>query len=410
MAGPGWHLLGQEEIAEVVDVLSSREVSRYRFDDQSERSVPKVFQFEREFERLTGAKHCLGLNSGTSALLAALAALGIGAGDEVLVPGYTFIASMAAVAYSRALPVLCEIDDSLTIDPSDVARRITPRTRAILAVHMLGAPCDMAALRDICRRHGLHLIEDVAQACGGSFRGRRLGTLGDVGAFSLNMFKTITAGDGGVLITDNTTYYERAFAFHDHGSQPFRLGVAGEGSLLGLNLRMHELTGAVALAQLRKLDRILATLRAKKQLFKDWLSEFGIQTYRRLNDPSGDCGTVIAIVFRDADTANKVADALGTKTLNQSGKHYYGNMPQLLHRNMPKTAECPFHCAEHSAGNYEPGLLPRTDNLLSRTICLSVGVTDSYLGSDFGINIMSTDDDIADKAQEFHQLTRGILS
>jgi dTDP-4-amino-4,6-dideoxygalactose transaminase len=201
---------------------------------------PRSINFERACESLMKVKHCLALNSCTSALLAGLSGLGIGPGDEVIVPGYTFIASIAAVTYARAIPVLAEIDESLTLDPQDVERKIGPRTRAMIAVHMLGAPCDMDALREIAARHKLFLIEDVAQACGGSYKGAPLGSSGDFGAFSLNIFKTITAGDGGLFTTGSTPLYERAFAFHDHGSKPLRLGLADADSMLGLNLRMNE--------------------------------------------------------------------------------------------------------------------------------------------------------------------------
>src|ERR1051325_8760136 len=181
MWSPGWHLIGDEELEEVTAVLRLRELSRYRFNDPTGDAPPsRVYQFERACEALMRVKHCLAVNSCTSALLAGLSALGVGPGDEVIVPGYTFIASIAAIAYARAIPVLAEIDDSLTLDPSDVERRITSRTKAILAVHMLGAPCDMDALIHIADRHGLLIIEDVAQACGGSYRGRPLGSLGDV--------------------------------------------------------------------------------------------------------------------------------------------------------------------------------------------------------------------------------------
>ena len=147
-----------------------------------------------------------------------------------------------------------------------------------MAVHMLGAPCDMDALMRIAKERGLYLIEDACQACGGSYKGARLGTMGQFGAFSLNVSKTITAGDGGMLVTDDTTGYERAFAFHDQGNKPLRMGLGGEGSLLGINLRMNELTGAVALAQLRKLESILSALRSKKRLLKERLSEIpGVQ-------------------------------------------------------------------------------------------------------------------------------------
>ncbi|WP_075900019.1 DegT/DnrJ/EryC1/StrS family aminotransferase [Moorena bouillonii] len=412
MSGPGWNLIGKEELDEVIEVITSRELSRYRFDDQTGRSIPKVYQFEREFEKFTGAKHCLALNSGTSALLAALAALGIGPGDEVIVPGYTFIASIASVAYSRGIPILAEIDESLTIDPDDVERKITHRTKAIMAVHMLGKPCNMTRLKEIANRHNLYLVEDVAQACGASYKGKKLGTIGDVGAFSLNVFKVITSGEGGMLITNNTNTYERAFAFHDHGSQPFRLGLAGEGNLLGLNLRMNELVGAVALAQVRKLAKILSTLKDKKYKFKKALSLIPNLYFQNIHDEEGDASTTLTLLFESQSVAKAVAKSIGSKTLLQSGKHYYGNMVQLLNKNMPTEYGCPFACENSYPSKvvYTQGMLPQTDDILGRAITLSIGVSDSYLGTDFGINIFYEDESIAEKAQEFRDLTASIMT
>jgi dTDP-4-amino-4,6-dideoxygalactose transaminase len=409
MAGPGLELVGEEEEQLVLEALRSRQLSRYRFDDEN--APPSmVFRFERELESYLAVKHCLGTNSCTSALFCALTALGVGPGDEVLVPGYTFIATMAAVAHARAVPVLCEIDDSLTLDPEHVRAKITPRTRGIIAVHMLGAPCDMAALRAIADEHGLFLIEDVAQACGGSYRGKRLGSWGDAGAFSLNVFKTITAGDGGVLALRDTAAYERAFALHDHGSRPLRLGVAEGDAILGLNLRMHELTGAVALAQLRKLDGICSLMHANKALLLEAVGDLPHARGRRLNDAKGECATLAVWLFDTPQRAQQVATVLGCRRLIESGKHYYGNMPQLLRRAMPHGGSCPFSCSSYPTSvRYSRGQLPRTDDLLARAVAISVGVSDSYLGSSFGVRITSTPDEIATTASELRRRVEGIL-
>ena len=411
MSGPGWHFIGKEELDEVTEVLTSKHLIRYRFDSDAGENYPtKVYQFERETESLFKVKHCLALNSCTSALLAGMAAMGIGSGDEVIVPGYTFIATIAAVAYARAIPVLAEIDDSLTLDPQDVKRKITSRTKAIIAVHMLGVSCNMDALQKVAREHNLLLIEDVAQACGGSFHGKRLGSIGDVGAFSLNFFKIITAGDGGMLTTSKTEVYDRAFAFHDHGFKPFRQGVVDDDSILGLNLRMSELVGAVALAQLRKLGRILELLRQKKKVFKDALLQIPRLNFRQLHDPAGDCATVLALIFDSCEKAAAVAAALNSKILQQSGKHYYGNMIQLLNKRMPNQKGCPFNCGSYpSSVEYIAHMLPRTDDILSRVVCLSVGVRDSYLGTDFGIDVYMDEEAILSKAKEFQRLTMGLF-
>jgi dTDP-4-amino-4,6-dideoxygalactose transaminase len=405
MAGPGLQCLGDEEKREVLAVLDSRELSRYRFDDDGTATPSKVFQFERALEAMTGARHCLGMNSCTSALLCGLWAAEIGPGCEVIVPGYTFIASIAAVAYAGATPILAEIDESLTLDADDVARKISANTKAILAVHMLGAPCNMAALAAIAEAHGLLLIEDCAQSGGGSFKERRVGTFGAFGAFSLNVFKTFTAGDGGVLLTSDTPLYERAFAIHDHGARPNRVGVADANSLLGLNFRMHEVTGAIAGAQLRKLPGILNRLRENKAKLLEAIGPLPRASERHLHDRNGECGTVAVYTFERAEVASTVAEGLGTITLAQSGKHNYALMPQLVRHALP-VGFCPFDCDRQPlSANYVPGSLRRTDDLLARSVALSVGVVDSYLGTGFGVNLDSDDREIAMIAERFrHQV------
>lgn len=397
MPGPGLEMFGLEELAEVQEVLESRELSRYRFDDYGA-APSKTFLFERELEEFTGVRHCLGTNSCTSALLTGLWAVGIGPGDEVIVPGYTFIASIAAIAYSGATPVLVEVDDSLTIDPEDVRGKITPRTKALLAVHMLGVPCNMEALVSICKEYGILLCEDCAQAGGGRYQGKALGTFGVFGAMSLNVFKTFTAGDGGVLLTNDAQVYERAFAIHDHGAKPHRVGVMDANSFLGLNFRMHEMTGAVARAQLKKLPGILDKLQKNKAVLHQAIGPLPSCRERRVHDPQGECATVLVYLFDSAEHAESVAHALGTVTLSHSGKHNYAHMPQLARRALP------FGSFE---GSFAPGTLPRTDSLLSRAIALSVGVVDSYLGTGFGIDIHADDKRIRETAAVFQAKVSG---
>lgn len=409
MTGPGVFRIGPEEEAELVSVLRERELSRYRFDDADGSASPsKVARFEREFRDLTGARHCLGMNSCTSALYAGLLAAGLGPGDEVIVPGYTFIAPIAAVAHTGAEPVLAEIDESLLLDPADVAARITPRTKAVIAVHMLGAPCDLDALAAVTREHGLLLVEDCAQAGGGTYRGGHLGTFGRFGAFSLNVFKTFTAGDGGVLLTGDDELYETAFALHDHGAAPLRMGVTDGPPLFGLNLRMHELTGAVALAQVRKLPDILRTLRANQRKLAEAIGDQPGVTRRPSHDPDGDCATVLAYTFASAALAGEVASRLNTITLSRSGKHHYANMTQL-HAEQPVAAGAATRAPERAVPRRScpPGSLPRTDDLLDRSIALSVGVVDSYLGSGVGIDVTAGDDAIEAAARLFTTAVEG---
>jgi dTDP-4-amino-4,6-dideoxygalactose transaminase len=188
------------------------------------------------------------------------------------------------------------------------------------------------------------------------------------------------------------------------------MGVTDGDNILGLNLRMNELVGAVALAQVRKLENILALLRKKKKIFKDAIGEIPTLKFRPLNDPQGECGTVIALLLESKEKAEAVAKALTSRTLLQTGKHYYGNMVQLLDKRMPTAECCPFSCEAYSTSvTYSRGMLPRTDDILSRAIGLAVGVTDSYLGTDFGINVLSDDETILDRVEEFRGLTADLI-
>ena len=272
MPGPGADLVGAEELAELNDVIASGHLSRFGPDDAS--FPAKVRRFEETVAELAGTGYALAVNSGTSALFLALVGLGIGPGDEVIVPGFTYVATISSVVYARARPVLAEVDETFDLDPADVEARITPRTRAIIAVHMLGNPARIAELRAVADRHGLALIEDCAQAFGATYGGRWVGSHGSVGTYSFNEFKTITCGDGGMLVTDDEALYRRAFAMHDQGHSPNRRGVeVGNRPFLGLNFRMTELEGAVLLAQVRRIDRIRDHLRANRDIVHDIIGE-----------------------------------------------------------------------------------------------------------------------------------------
>jgi dTDP-4-amino-4,6-dideoxygalactose transaminase len=314
--------------------------------------------------------------------------MGLKPGDEVIVPAYTFVATYSAAIFAGLVPVLVEIDESLTLDPNEIEKKITPKTRAIIPVHMLGNPCDMDAIMDIANKHGLMVLEDACQAAGGVYKEKKLGSIGCMGTFSLNIFKTITAGDGGMTVTSDKNLYKRSFGLHDQGHTPNRAGLqVGDRSILGLNFRVNELVGAVALAQLRKLDSITEMLRSKKNKLKAAIGDLQGAKYRTLNDPDGECGTLCTVIFDDSEKASKVSEKLETTTVDHSGWHVYANME---------------HVNEFLKGAGQPygkGAYPRTDDILSRSINLSVGVVDAGLGSAFGININSTDQEI-DKAGE----------
>jgi dTDP-4-amino-4,6-dideoxygalactose transaminase len=397
MPGPGSFLVGEEERRHVAEVMETGYLSRYG-SESDPRFRRKVVTLERLFAERSGVKHALAVNGGTGAIMASLVALGVGPGVEVLVPGYTFVASISAVLAVGGIPILIEIDESLTMDPGDLEGKITTKTRVIMPVHMLGNASDMESIMAIARRHKLLVLEDSCQAVGASYRGKAIGTVGDIGAFSLNINKTITSGDGGIVITDDTGLYERAFAYHDQGHKPLRMGLEiGKRSILGINLRMNELSGAFALGQLEKLDRILSMLKDRKARFKDALIEARIpgMKFRTLNDP-GECATLLVVIFDDARKASRVAKELGSKTVAESGWHVYNHMEQIL-----------AVTDEKGKPRYRKGMLPRTDDILSRSIALSVGVVDSGLGAGFGINVLSSDAEIDAAADRFIRAARG---
>ena len=399
--GPGSYLIGDEERKEVLDVLETGYLFRYGSEDDPAFKA-KCVTFEKEFAAAIGVPYCVATSSGTGAIFAALAALGIGADDEVIVPGYTFIASISTIMLVNAVPVLCEVDESLTMDPADIEKRITPKTKAIMPVHMLGNPADLDPILEIAKKHGLAVIEDCCQACGAMYKGKRVGTYGDIATFSLNCFKTISAGDGGAVVTKDPELYERAFGYHDQGHKPNRTGVeVGERSIVGMNMRMNELTGAVALAQVRKLDMILELLKAKKARLKAALSGIEGVGFRRLND-EGECNTMLTLIMDTKERADAFAAKAGVKPLSASGWHVYNNMEQILNKKMAQAY--PFG----KDVEYHAHMLPVTDDLLDRAFNISVGVVDAGVGAAIGINVTYSDDMIDEKAAEIRKMLEEI--
>ncbi|PWT70156.1 MAG: hypothetical protein C5B59_21145 [Bacteroidetes bacterium] len=394
MPGPGAYWFGKEEMDAVMRVMQSGHLFRYGSEDDPN-FLHTVATLEKEFANYCGAKFGLATSSGTSSLIASLVGLGLKQGDEIIVPAYTFVASYTSCIFLGLNPVLAEIDESLTLDPGDIEHRITARTRAIMPVHMLGNSCDMDSVMAIAKKHNLLVLEDCCQAAGASYKGKKVGTMGDIGAYSLNVFKTISSGDGGLVVTNDANVYEIAFGMHDQGHKPSRLGVeVGSRNVLGLNFRMNELTAAVALAQLGKIDTIILALREKRNRLKKLIGEPKGFKFRKLNDPSGDCATLCTIVFDTREEALKVSKALGSKTLDQSGWHVYANMEHVM-AHLKKIGQ------PHTKGAY-----PKTDDILSRAMNISIGVVDAGLGAGWGININSSDEEIEKAAEEFIKACR----
>ncbi|MFN8457405.1 MAG: DegT/DnrJ/EryC1/StrS family aminotransferase, partial [Anaerolineae bacterium] len=390
MPGPGFDLIGDEEIAEVVEVLRGGWIYRYGQEDNPHFKA-KVWSFEQAMAQQAGVKYAVAVNSGSTALWIALLGLGIGPGDEVIVPGFTFIASISAIIYARAVPVLAEIDRTFNLDPADVERKITPRTKAIMIVHMMGNLARMDELKAIADRRGLLLLEDCAQVFGASYHGQPVGSMGQAGAFSFNYANVITGGEGGAIVTDDEALYKRFFALHDQGHAPLRKGrEVGLRPFTGLDFRMTELQGALLLAQLRKVGYIRTHLHANKKLFKSVISDLPGLEFRELPDPQGECATLLTVIFPSAEIARRVVGEVGGKLLCDSGWHVYNNMEPLLEKRVPIERGCPFHSDSYPTEvKYYPGMLPQTDDLLARSFNIGIGMQDKALAT-YGLTIHAT--------------------
>jgi dTDP-4-amino-4,6-dideoxygalactose transaminase len=347
----------------------------------------KVRALEQLTAELFGVPYMLAVNSGTSALHTAYVAAGIGPGCEVIVPAYTFFATVAAVVTAGAIPVIAEIDESLTIDPADVERKITPRTRAIVPVHMIGTCADMDAIMEIARRHHLLVIEDTAQACGGSYRGRHLGTIGDLGCFSISSYKVTGAGEAGLVMTHDRHLYIRAQNNHDTGAcwRPDRYAVEQEeGELFcGYNYKMSELEGAVNLAQMRKMPaQVQRWQRVKRRLVRQ-LGDFHGVNPQQVRDPAGEVGYNVVYFAPDAERAAATAAALtaeGIGAHSRGGKgardwHIYAYWQHIMEKTSATPAGFPWTAEQNAASpaHYAPEMCPRNLDLLGRAVFIAVG-------------------------------------
>jgi 8-amino-3,8-dideoxy-alpha-D-manno-octulosonate transaminase len=327
---PGYEVFGDEERAAINQLFDANGGILFAHGfDALRKGVYKVREFEAAAARQFTVAHAQAVSSGTAALRVALAALGVGRGDDVIIPAFTFVATAEAVIQSGANLVIVDVDDSLNIDPAAVAAAITPATRAIIPVHMLGAAADMDAIGRIAQRHGVKVIEDAAQAVGARWRGRYLGTIGDAGCFSFDAGKVMITGEGGMVITNDHATFTRARAYHDHGHEYSTTVARGEEGAIGegFNYRMTELQGAIGIVQLGKLDAIIAAQRANKARLTPLLSQLGIRG-RRLNDAEGELGDAIVMYFDDRETTARFLTALkreglGTKNVPDAMRWHF---------------------------------------------------------------------------------------
>jgi 8-amino-3,8-dideoxy-alpha-D-manno-octulosonate transaminase len=377
----GAELIGKEEIKEVMDVLETGVLMRYGFDKER-KGVFKVREFEADFAKYCGAQYALGVTSGSAALKVALTAMDVGPGDEVIVPAFTFLATYEAVLEVGAIPVVADIDDTLNLDPDDMEKRITPFTKAVIPVHMCGAPARIDKIVAVAKKHNILVLEDNAQGCGGSYRGKMLGTFGNMGIFSFDYYKTVTTGEGGMILTDDKNLYLRADWYHDHGHDHNpNVSRAMEGrTILGFNYRMNELQGALGLAQLRKLPTIISRQRENKEAIKESLRKVPGVGFRNIPDPDGDTATFLGFNLPDESIAEKFQKALSaegvdTVCFKKNLWHYLPNWEHFLARATANSRKYPFTDPSYKGVvNYDRSTIPQAEDILGRTLVMGISV------------------------------------
>jgi 8-amino-3,8-dideoxy-alpha-D-manno-octulosonate transaminase len=379
---PGFEVFGEEEKKEIMEVLDTGVLFRYEFGDQR-RGIYKVREFEEKFAAYCGVKYAQAVTSGTAALKVALTAMGVGPGDEVITQGFTFVATWEAILETGAVPVFSEIDETLNMDPADLEKKINSRTKAIIPVHMMGAPARIEQIKAIADRDRIPVLEDTAQAAGGLLGGRRLGSFGRCGTFSFDAVKTMTTGEGGMIITDDEELHRSMAEYQDHGHDhvPNPGGRGGEGRrFIGFNYRMMELQGAIGLAQLGKLDGMIAAQKRTKAALKEAAAGIPGVSFRTILDAEGDSATFLAFLLPDAHRARKVNGILrengaGAIYFAENTWHFYPKWEHLLHGLTLTRTGWPF---KEAGGRqrvvYDPAALPASAAIMDRCLVYQVPV------------------------------------
>jgi 8-amino-3,8-dideoxy-alpha-D-manno-octulosonate transaminase len=386
---PGTYMIDEQEMEHVHRVLASRSLFRsYGHDVQG-----YVEQAEAAYRKRVGRDYALALNSGTGALGVAMSALDIGPGDEVLLPGYFWVSCIAAIVRAGAIPRLVDLDETMCMDPTDLERKIGPHSKLVLFVHMNGAAGRIDEVMEIARRHNLRVLEDVAQANGGSYQGKPLGSFGDAAIFSFQNNKNITSGEGGMFVTDDELLYKRAWAAHDMGYPRDAEGrlVFDEpaAQVWGGGHRMSELTGAVLVVQESKLDQITAAMRRAAQRLYAGLDGIAGAKPRLILDPAGDTGCTVVMTWPDAETCAKMVEATSDAGVRNAGGggntvaanwgiHLYYHNVALVEKRPLNSAGRPWSDPLNAfAADYQygRGTLPQADDLFDRSSILMLAPT-----------------------------------
>jgi len=372
----GPQFFDEHERQALMDVVDSGSPFRY----WGPGTPTKVLRFEEGFAKHMGTQFALGVTSGTAALDCAVAGLDIGPGDEVIVPAYTWWSDYTCVVHAGALPVFADIDRTLNIDPKDFERKITPRTKAVIAVHLLGGPCDMEPIMGIARKRNVAVLEDCAQCVGGSYRGRKLGSIGNVGIYSFQINKTMTSGEGGAVVTSDPILYERAARFHDMGGLnglfAQRTGASRVPTFAGENFRMNELTGAVLGAQLPKLDTMVAALRSHAEAVYDGIKKIDGIRLRHRPDPEGDIGYSVFFEMPDKVARDRCIDQLRQRhvpTSTMSGSVLLPIAESVINKRARHPNWPSFNSPEGKAIQYGPDCCRQTLGIYDRFVQVRIG-------------------------------------
>ena len=360
------YIVGQEEIDAIGNVLRSGALFRYGVGNECDR-------FERRYADYLGVKHFALAASGSNALAAAMVGVGLGPGDEVIIPAHTYMATATSVLAVGAIPVIVDVDETITLDPAALQASIGPRTKAVVPVHMWGAACNMDAIMEIANRHGLIVIEDACQGVGGSYKGRKFGSIGHVGAFSFNFYKNMTCGEGGGVAVNDDAVAERVRCaidpchFYWKGRQEAVQPFAGNGA------RASELMGAMLNVQLDRIDGMIAAMRAEKQAIFAGVAPLGNLGLRPtpMNSPDHDCATQVMFTLPSAEAANEFVKIVPGVIAGKTGRHTYTEWDQVLMGagaahplmnpfTMPANAEC--------RRNYSRDMCAPSLEILNRTV------------------------------------------
>jgi 8-amino-3,8-dideoxy-alpha-D-manno-octulosonate transaminase len=372
---PGTELFGAEERKEIEDVLSTGIMFRYNHDPLRN-NIWKAKDFEAEAKKITQAKYALAVSNGSAAIMAALAASGIGTGDEVICPPFTYIATIEAILFLGGLPVFAEVDETLCLSAEGIKNAITPKTKAVCLVHMCGGNANMDEIMAVVKQHHLILVEDAGQAFASSYKGTYTGMFGTAGAYSFDFFKIATAGEGGILVTNDENTYKLADSFCDHGHDHIgdKRGMENH-PIIGFNFRISELHAAVGAAQTRKVTKIRDINRSHKKFLQAKLSKTEGIGFAKLGDESGDSATFLNILMPNTEIAQRTVDEFnkaGIAGFDYWFKNMYHFINQWDHIKELKTAsKLPIHVLG-APQDYKNLHLPKTQEVIGRLISFGI--------------------------------------